>query len=113
MFGTGHQPQMRGFFWDLERGPNNDLVQLSSDCGHEAGGCEWLALSSESLCFSGIFSVGLSSLMPSIITVQMIIFPAPLPNSCKSLAFPLPTKKWPGSRLNISLAFQLFFWCSL
>jgi hypothetical protein len=41
---------------------------------------------SECLCFSGSFSLGLSSLISSIITVQMIIFPASSPNSHRSLA---------------------------
>jgi hypothetical protein len=47
-------------------------------------------------CFSEFFfffQTGFSSLMPSIITVEMIIFLAPPPNSQRSSAFPVLARK--------------------
>lgn len=58
-----------------------------------AGDGEWAALPSKHLCSSRSFSGELSSLMPPIITVKMIRFPAPTPNSRRSLAFPVLTRK--------------------
>lgn len=70
-----------------------DQALRSSAYGLEVGEGELAALNSECLCFSGRFSVRLSSLMPSIITVQMMRFLAPLPSGYRSLAFPVLTRK--------------------
>lgn len=56
-------------------------------------------------CFSEFFfPAGFSSLMPSIITVEMIIFLALPPNSQRSSAFPILARKmtWRGT---VSVAF--------
>lgn len=108
LFGTVSQPQMRGFFWDMERGPDPDLYGFLLTLAMRLEG-EWLALNSERLCFSGSLPVGHSSLMPSIITVQIITFPAPPPNSRKSLAFPVPTKKMAWQWTEHKPGFSAFF----
>lgn len=90
LFGTEHRLQMGRCFGDMERGPDPDPCSLclSVATSLEGGVAN---LHPEPFSFFGSFSAGLSALIPSIITVQMIIFPAPPPNSHTGLAFPVPT----------------------
>lgn len=79
-----------------------DQPQLPSNCGQEESGAVredasncflfvgllfvWCVL----FCFVLLFAAGFSLVMPSIVMIEMIIFPAPLPNSHRSSAFPVP-----------------------
>ena len=61
LFGTEHGHRCVDSFGTWKVAPIRTWCSFFLDCGCgcEAGGCEWLALNSESLCFSGSFSVGL------------------------------------------------------
>lgn len=107
LFGTEHWLQMGASFGDMEGALILIQCSLFLPVATRLEG-EVAALNPESLCFFGNFPVGLSSLIPSIIIVQMIIFLAALPKSRRSLAFPVSTRKWPGRGLSIAWLFSSF-----
>lgn len=108
LFGTEHQLQMWGDRFGAGKGPRSWPSVVCSFLWPRDWRVKWPFWTLRAFVFFGNFPVGLSSLMPSLITVQMIIFPAPLPKSHRSLAFPAPTRKWPGRGLSIAWLFSIF-----